>query len=448
MTAPGEVDDREPVGSCVGSGFVGEDLGTGIVCLVIPAFDEEHRLPAEEIEALVADERIRLVLVDDGSSDATPRLLAELAATSARIEVLTLPENVGKGEAVRRGLRLACASGARHVGYVDADMATPAGEVLRLVEVALGRDDLDVVMGSRVAMLGREIVRSPFRHYTGRVFATVASVTLGKPVYDTQCGAKILRVGPELEAALERPFRSRWAFDVELLARLADHGIPGHAFWEEPLATWRDAPGSRRSIAASVKSTLEVLSLRAERDAGEAIEPDPPVADHVAPATARRFATAVVLLSVVAHLWRLGLRPLAHDEAIDAWFSWQARDFGVMRYDPVYHGPLRFYLEGFVLDTFGTSAGWARLVAASAGIATTVVIARSRRRLGPFGAPFAALVFTVSPTALTVTRTGREDSLVALVSVALLLVVAAGLVRDRDRDTSSVPVHCWQRASR
>ena len=125
------------------------------------------------------------------------------------------------------------------------------------------------------------------------------------------------------------------------------------------------------------------------------------------------------------------MRPLAHDEAIDAWFSWQARGFGVMRYDPVYHGPLRFYLEGFVLEHFGTTAGWARLVAALAGIATTVVIACAWRQLGRVGAPVAALVFTVSPTALTVTRTGREDSLVALVSVALLLVVAAALVAPR-----------------
>ena len=112
-------------------------------------------------------------------------------------------------------------------------------------------------------------------------------------------------------------------------------------------------------------------------------------------------------LSTVLHLVALGRRPLAHDEAIDAWFSWQARNLGVMKYDPVYHGPLRFYLEGIVLDTFGTSAGWARLVAALAGVAMTIVIAGSVRLLGRTGAPLAALLFTISPTVLTVTRTGR-----------------------------------------
>ncbi len=150
--------------------------------------------------------------------------------------------------------------------------------------------------------------------------------------------------------------------------------------------------------------------------------------------TERRYRIAVgavVALSVFAHLWKLGVRPLAHDEAIDAWFSWQARHGGVMRYDPVYHGPLRFYLEGVVLNVFGTSPGWTRAVAATAGIASTVVIAGSRQILGRIGAPLAALVFTISPTVLTVTRTGREDSLVGLVSLAILIIVAQALIEPR-----------------
>ena len=133
---------------------------------------------------------------------------------------------------------------------------------------------------------------------------------------------------------------------------------------------------------------------------------------------------SITLVSFVAHVWRLGLRPLAHDEAIDAWFSWRAGRGDVMRYDPVYHGPLRFYLEGPVLHLAEASAGWARLIAAMAGVAATALIAVSRRTLGRVGAPVAALVFTFSPTVLTVTRTGREDSLTALVSLGLLLVVS------------------------
>ncbi len=143
------------------------------------------------------------------------------------------------------------------------------------------------------------------------------------------------------------------------------------------------------------------------------------------------WVLVVSIVSLVAHLWRLGLRPLAHDETIDAWFSWNAREFGVMEYDPIYHGPLRFYLVGPVLRWVGTGAAEVRLVAALAGVATTAIIAASTRTLGRAGAPLAALVFVVSPTVLTVTRTGREDSLVALVSVCMLLLVARALVAPR-----------------
>jgi len=147
----------------------------------------------------------------------------------------------------------------------------------------------------------------------------------------------------------------------------------------------------------------------------------------------RPYTWTVVALSIFAHLVALGLRPMAHDEAIDARFSWMARAGGVIEYDPIYHGPLRFYLEGFVLNHFGITPGWTRLVAALAGIAATIIIACSTRLLGRFGAPFAALLFTISPTVLTVTRTGREDSLTGLVSLALLLVIANGLIEPKAR---------------
>jgi hypothetical protein len=147
------------------------------------------------------------------------------------------------------------------LGYLDADMAAPASEILRLVDVAVGNPCVDVVLGSRVALLGRDVQRSVLRHYTGRVFATIASIVLAKPVYDTQCGAKLFRRTDAFDEAIVAPFRSRWAFDVELLGRLESAGVDPSRFWEEPLLIWRDVSGSQRTLLGSVRATFELLPI-------------------------------------------------------------------------------------------------------------------------------------------------------------------------------------------
>jgi hypothetical protein len=124
----------------------------------------------------------------------------------------------------------------------------------------------DVLLGARVRLLGTRIERRAWRHYLGRVFATFASLALRLPVYDTQCGAKLFARSAALEAALARPFRSRWVFDVELLERmLAGAGgapplSPGR-IREVPLAEWRDVGGSKLGPAGMLVAGLQVIGL-------------------------------------------------------------------------------------------------------------------------------------------------------------------------------------------
>jgi hypothetical protein len=118
-------------------------------------------------------------------------------------------------------------------------------------------------------MLGTDIRRFTSRHYMGRVFATMASIALKLPVYDTQCGAKAFRRSKTLESALARPFLSRWAFDVELIGRLlkgtpTDSGIPESAFVEVPLRTWHDIPGCHYGIRDLVRMSFDVLRIGRE----------------------------------------------------------------------------------------------------------------------------------------------------------------------------------------
>lgn len=237
------------------------------VAWVVPCFDEAARIDVSAFLALLDESApASLIFVDDGSRDQTLpvlRTIAELRPTQA--EVIALPTNQGKAEAVRQGLLSALASGAEMAGYIDADLATPPKELCRLA--ALARTGAyDILMGSRVQLLGHAIERRHGRHYLGRVFATCASLSLGLPVYDTQCGAKLFRHTPALAWALATPFTSRWVFDVELLARLVRPG-PGVAaiamerIREEPLLSWTDIPGSKLRPAAVLRSGLDLLRL-------------------------------------------------------------------------------------------------------------------------------------------------------------------------------------------
>lgn len=228
--------------------------------VVVPCFDEANRLRLTELDE-ISTAGVALTLVDDGSTDGTADLLAGYASGRPGVCVLTLPSNAGKASAVAAGLLHARAGGARWVGYCDADFSTPAAEMLRLIGLAQARPELAVVIGSRLSLLGRTIERSALRHAGGRVFAAAAAQVLGLPVHDSQCGAKVLRGDPLLDAALARPFRSRWAFDVELLGRLSALGVPAAAMWEEPLREWREVTGSKRSVSAAVRATLELAPI-------------------------------------------------------------------------------------------------------------------------------------------------------------------------------------------
>lgn len=227
----------------------------GMNVIVVPCYNEARRLdPNAFAKAVGASADLQLLFVDDGSTDATGDILRALNERFGdRVDVLSLAKNLGKAEAVRSGIIRAmdCYDRVRttSVGYWDADLATPLADVDSFRAVLDARDETLVVLGSRIRLMGRDIKRRPARHYAGRVFATLASAALGFPVYDTQCGAKLFRVNSELREIFARPFRSAWAFDVEILARFAalhgrDIGARGLVV-EYPLQRWTDVGASK-----------------------------------------------------------------------------------------------------------------------------------------------------------------------------------------------------------
>ena len=231
--------------------------------LVVPCYNEAGRLEVERWVRFAEEGPAKILFVDDGSRDDTLRVLGAMHERSPeRIETLHLSLNAGKGEAVRAGLKRGIELGAEAIGYSDADLATPPEEITRLFEALDDEPALLGVIGSRIKTLGTHIERRALRHYLGRVFATGAAVALGRPVYDTQCGAKVFRVGPVLERALEEPFVSRWAFDVELLARLFE-GAPAGAdvIHELPLRTWVHVAGSKLKASGMLKASLDLARI-------------------------------------------------------------------------------------------------------------------------------------------------------------------------------------------
>lgn len=238
--------------------------------LVVPCFNEAIRLDPEAFRAAAgpgASPWLRFVFVDDGSTDETRSVLEKVCSSlgPARAEMVVLGRNRGKAEAVRRGAIAAFEHDPEAVGYWDADLSTPLGELEGMMRVLEGRPDTIAVMGSRVRLMGRRIERRPGRHYMGRVFATGAALVLGFPVYDTQCGAKLFRAVPEVRAALTEPFLTRWAFDLEVLARLRrvfgpDPGATS-VIVEHPLSRWEDVGGSKVRARDTVEIALALWRI-------------------------------------------------------------------------------------------------------------------------------------------------------------------------------------------
>jgi glycosyltransferase involved in cell wall biosynthesis len=237
--------------------------------LVVPCYIEASRLvSAAFLDFLRPRPWVALLFVDDGSRDGTVDVLSALEASCpGQVRVLRLSAHSGKAEAVRLGILEAARSRPEYVGFWDADLATPLEALDDFLALARKRPDLDLVLGSRVNLMGRDIRRSSARHYVSRVFATAASLALDLPVYDTQCGAKVFRATDEVVGLFAERFRSAWIFDVEILERylalkVRDGGPPRRAaIYELALPAWHEVPGSKLRVWDFLRSFVEVFGI-------------------------------------------------------------------------------------------------------------------------------------------------------------------------------------------
>src|SRR5260370_2489120 len=131
-----------------------------------------------------------LIVVDDGSRDATASVVGKLQAARPSVRLLSNPGNRGKGYAIRHGMLEARGE---WILYTDADLSTPIAEISKLYAAAV-EQKADVAIGSRALNRALVSVHQPvFREYSGRFFNLVMRTVTGLQFRDTQCGFKLFR---------------------------------------------------------------------------------------------------------------------------------------------------------------------------------------------------------------------------------------------------------------
>ena len=232
---------------------------TRSISIIIPAYNEERRLPATLRQVIAYVRRggwvfAEILVVDDGSTDGTVQVAESMRAEYADLRVLRNPGNRGKGYAVRHGM-LECRG--EWALFTDADLSAPIAELDTLWQ-AIEREGAQVAVGSR-GLDRRTIIvhQSWFRENAGRVFNLVMRLVTGLPFRDTQCGFKLFETAAAREI-FRRQLLDGFGFDVEVLfigRRL------GYREIEVPVK-WSDVAGTKVSTWRGVAAFLDPLLVR------------------------------------------------------------------------------------------------------------------------------------------------------------------------------------------
>lgn len=225
------------------------------ISLVIPAYNEENRLPAtlEKIIAYMNGKwNYEIIVVDDGSADRTVEVARQFSQ-KASLRCLSNGKNEGKGSAVRKGVMDAQGD---LIFFTDADLSTPIEEIDRfLVEI----EQADIVIGSREAQGAHILNHEPFyRHWLGRIFCYLVNFWCVPGFRDTQCGAKMFK-RDAAKALFPKLKIARFAFDVEILylARLMNYKVK-----EMPIDWYWSRDTRVRTFSDGFKMLMDLIKIR------------------------------------------------------------------------------------------------------------------------------------------------------------------------------------------
>jgi dolichyl-phosphate beta-glucosyltransferase len=232
------------------------DSAHPLVSIVIPAYNEERRLPAslQRVARFVEQQsyRVEVVIADDGSTDGTAAIVERFAADHPFVFLERAPHG-GKGSAIRAGIRRGRGD---YLAISDADLAVPIDELNKFLPPAL--DGYDLAIASREGEGARRIDEPYYRHLMGRVYNLLVRILAVPRIQDTQCGFKVIR-----RDAARQIFGCQtingWGFDVEVLfiaQRL------GYRIVEVPV-TWYYGRGSKiHPVRDTLNMFRDLLQVR------------------------------------------------------------------------------------------------------------------------------------------------------------------------------------------
>lgn len=227
--------------------------------IIIPAFNEERRLPKtlERIHAYVQERSLRaeVIVVDDGSSDGTAKLVEASAERYPELRLVGNGRNHGKGYSVRHGMLEARGE---ILLFTDADLSAPIEEADKLV-AALCQNHWDGAIGSRA--VDRSLIeshQSAFREAAGIIFNRVVRWVAGVQFADTQCGFKAFR-RERARIIFEQQRTEGFGFDPEILFLAGRHGL---RVAEIPVR-WAHDPATKVHVFAdSIRMFVDLLRIR------------------------------------------------------------------------------------------------------------------------------------------------------------------------------------------
>jgi glycosyltransferase involved in cell wall biosynthesis len=223
--------------------------GRALVSVVVPVFNESATVGQIVHELRALELNLEILLVDDGSTDASPAVLAQLAEQHSEVKVLTQPSNRGKGAAVRRGIT---ESTGDILLIQDADLEYSPSDIPALIDPLLS-GKADAVFGTRLRGGAHPQRAHLFWHYAGNRFLTLlANVLYNTTISDMEVGYKAFRGELVRDLTL---ISDDFRIEPELTAKVLRLG-PGIRLYEVPISyygrsyaegkkiTWRDGFGA------------------------------------------------------------------------------------------------------------------------------------------------------------------------------------------------------------